>query len=159
MNIALLLIGIIAIYLIGKKMNWWSEPEKPNEWGTGTTDDPINPERKDQNPTWKSVRSGFDAAREAQTIADLLSHSDFLDFLPEESRKDYQAFQKILNNYHNENIEIHNAWLELYGGGSFWSGISGTLKKQVKAEYLDPWRTKTIDLKKKAIARLEYIGL
>ncbi len=146
-NLVLILGALIVIYFIGKKNKWWGRPEK------GATQ--VKP-KKEYNP----VRSGFNADNEAVAIAELFSYTDFNDlFTAENQRKDYRAFKRILDHSHNENIEIHNAWMKRYAGGKYWQGISDTLRKQVEAEYIDPWRTETLALKKKVIARLNFLGL
>lgn len=176
-NIIIGIVALVALYFVAKKLNLLGGSEEENEDSGGgtytppTTTTTPNPKPKPstntgsipegeikQNPKWNKVRPGFNAANEATVLAELLSYSDFAE-VPEKQRKDYRAFEKILNHYHNENIEIHNAWRRKYASGNFFGGIKNSLRKQVEAEYVDPWRTDTIALKKRVLARLDYLKI
>ena len=147
LNLVLILALLIVIYFIGKKNKWWGKPEQ----GADTVE---------SNPNDKPVSANFNAENAAVEIAELFSYTDFNDvFVAETSRKDYRAFDKILKHNYNEIRAIHNAWLKKYAGGKYWEGIKDTLRKQVEAEYIDPWRTKTLELKTRVIKRLDHLGL
>lgn len=145
-NFALILGLLVAIYFIGKKLKWWDKPE-PEAALVGF------------DPNDKPVRANFNAINEAVALAEMLSYTDFQFFLSEEDKKDYRAFKKILSNLNNENRAIHDAWVKKFAGGNTAQGIKGTLRKQVEAEYIHPWRLDATKLKKDVLKRFDRLGL
>jgi hypothetical protein len=145
-NIALILILLIVIYYIGKKNKLWGKAE-------------LGADKVKLDPESKPVKPGFSAENKAVELAELLSYTDFNDLGAEKDRKDYRAFQKILELNYNELRSTHNAWTEKFRGGKFWSGIKDTLRKQIEAEFIPFWRSEATGLKKRVLQRLDYLNL
>lgn len=165
-----LVIGVLlAVFLIGKKQNWWDEPEKdldideytndpePGEFPNpptaptlptnipGTKETPLDPSKP-------APKKGFSAKQEAVQIALLLA--DPLDL----SGEDVKAFKKILAYSVNELKSVCNAWVKTYpnGGGG---GIRPTLREMVKSEVVWTSRIEAIQLKKDVLKRLDNLNI
>lgn len=177
---ALVIGALLAVFLIGKKKNWWSKlgpevaeekeptsdpepgegptPPPPitttNTGGTGTKPKTVPRNKKVAlNPSKPKPAASFNASNEAWTLANLLS--DWTDL----SGKDVQAFNKILAYSENELRSVHNAWLDKYPNGILISGIKSTLREQIKAEAVWNNRTDAVNKKAQVIQKLDNLNI
>lgn len=100
-----------------------------------------------------NVRAGFNAKNQAVALATYFSNAY------DGGGEDIKALDILLEMSDDELKAVHNAWVEHYKGGKFWSGIKDTLRKQVNAEVIAIWRSDAKDKKKRVLARLDKLNL
>jgi len=100
-----------------------------------------------------NLRAGFNAKNQAVALATYFSNAY------DGGGEDVKALDILLEMSDDEVKAVHNAWVEHYKGGKFWSGIKDTLRKQVNAEVIAIWRSDAKDKKKRVLARLDKLNL
>lgn len=177
---AVLAIGVLlAVFLIGKKKNWWAKlapeaaeekeptadpepgegptpppPVTTNTGGSGTKTKTVPKNKKVVlNSSKPKPAASFNASNEAWTLANLLA--DWTDL----SGKDVQAFNKILAYSENELRSVHNAWIDKYPNGIFISGIKPTIREQIKAEAVWNNRADAVNKKASVLKKLDNLNI
>jgi hypothetical protein len=139
LNIGLILVALLVVYLLGRRLKLWGQPEKE---GAEVRTDPAKPK----------PRPGFSPSNEVSKLSDLLS-------VTFDNDEDVMAFDNILKYSDNETILVHNAWRQIHAGGSYWQGIKPTLRQQINAETILWYRSEAIAKKKEVIKKLDRLNL